>query len=180
VALGKAIERATSFGRAVVLVPAGKGLGGSFVELELDVGQQLGAMGVHPLFERAIDALGLADEVPAERFAPRDVPLVVDTRSSKLIYDGVWLSRAPESAYRLVKALAARGGPMPTLETDLAISGARRTDGTTMGVAHRLRGWIAESYAELGLRPPPELERDGLVRSVGKRGWELTQRALVR
>ena len=45
---------------------------------------------------------------------------------------------------------------------------------------HRLRGWIAECYAELGLPPPPELEREGLVRSVGKRGWELTPRAFVR
>jgi hypothetical protein len=79
-----------------------------------------------------------------------------------------------------VKALADAGGSLPTKETDAAISGARQTDGATRGTVHRMKAWLQESYADAGKPLPRALARDGLVRAVGHRGWQLTAPAFVR
>jgi hypothetical protein len=180
VALGKAITRAAGFARPVVFVPEGKKLDRDFVEIELSVRQQLGAASWRPKLEEAANALGVLDEVPLELLAPEGAPIAVDTRLERILYRGTWLSRVAESGYRLVKFLAVHGEPRPTKECDAAISGARLTDGTTRATVHRLKAWVIESYADAGAPVPESLAKDGLVRAVGHRGWELTAPAFVR
>jgi hypothetical protein len=179
-ALGRAITRAAGFGRAVAMVPAGRKLGRDFVEVELSVRQQLGAESWRPKLEEAARALGVLDEIPVERLAPEGVDIVVDTKQERVIYRGTWLSRLADSGYRLVKALAQRGEPVPTSVTDAAISGARQTEGATRMTVHRMKAWIEESYADARKPLPPELAANGLVRAVGRKGWELVGRAYVR
>jgi len=181
-ALGKAIARATGFGRAVVLVPEGRRLGRDFVEVELGVREQLGAASWRGKMAEAVAELGIEEEVPPERLVGDGVRVVVDTKRERVVLDGVPLLKMGESGYRLVKALAAKGpgAVVSRRETDAAISGARMTEGATRNTVWKMKGWIRESFELAGRRVPEDVEREGLVRAVGKRGWTLEARAVVR
>jgi hypothetical protein len=182
IALGKAIARATGFGRAVALVPRGRKLGRDFVEVELDVAEQLGAASWRPKLAEAVAALGIEDEVPVELLVPDGVRLVVDTRRERVILDGVPLLNIGESAYRLLRTLAARGEGsdiVTTREIDRAISAARGTDGATRTAVWKLKAWIEESFVEVGRAVPADVKDHGLVAAVGKKGWKLSVRGVV-
>lgn len=180
-AIGRAVAKATGFGRAVVLVPAGRRLGRDFLELELTVPEQLGAASWRSKMRQAVKALGIEDQVAATLLAPEDARLVVDPRRERAFLDGVTLEAMGESGYRLLLALAQRGGgaaePVPTRVTDRAISGARESDGATRNAAWRMSGWLEKSFAAAGRPLPEDVKRDGLVRAVGRRGWTLTVKA---
>ncbi|HEX8790986.1 MAG TPA: hypothetical protein VF765_08530 [Polyangiaceae bacterium] len=183
-AIGRAVAKATGFGRAVVLVPGGRRLGRDFLELELSVPEQLGAASWRSKMREAAKALGIEDQVPAVLLAPEDARLVVDPRRERAVLDGVTLEAMGESGYRLLLALAQRGGgagaePVPTRVTDRAISGARESDGATRNAAWRMSGWLEKSFAAAGRPLPEDVKRDGLVRAVGRRGWTLTVKAHV-
>jgi len=181
--LGRAITKATGFGRAVALVPAGRKLGGGFVELELTVAEQLGAASWRSKMREAVMALGLEDQVPAPLLAPQDARLVLDPRCERAVLDGVTLEAMGESGYRLLLALAQRGPgaePAPTRVTDRAISGARLTEGATRNAVWRMPRWIEKSFEAVGKPVPDDVKRDGLVRATGRKGgWTLTVKAHV-
>jgi hypothetical protein len=180
--LGKAITRATGFGRAVVLVPRGRKLGRDFVEVELDVAEQLGAASWRPKLAEAVAALGIEDEVPVELLVPEGVRLVVDTRRERVILDGVPLVKLGDSAYRMLLTLAVRGKGgevVPGRELDRAISGARGTDGAARMASFHLRRWVDESFASAGRAVPADVMETGLVVAVGRKGWKLTVPAAV-
>jgi len=180
---GKAIARATGFGRAVVLVPRGRRLDRDFVEIELDVAEQLGAASWRARLAEAVAALGIEDEVPVELLVPEGVRLVVDTRRERVVLDGVVLVKIGESAYKLLRALAARGEGsevVPGRELDRIVSGARGSDGAARTAAWKLKAWIEESFAEAGRDVPADVSEEGLVVAVGKTGWRLSVRGAVR
>jgi hypothetical protein len=181
-AIGRAITKATGFGRAAALVPAGRKLGRDFVELELTVAEQLGAASWRSKMRDAAKALGIEDQVPAQLLAPEDARLVVDPRRERAVLDGVTLEAMGESGYRLLLALAQRGDsaePVPTGVTDRAISGARESDGAPRNAVWRMPGWLERSFAAVGKAVPDDVKREGLVRATGRKGWTLTVKAHV-
>jgi hypothetical protein len=179
-ALGRGILRATGFGRAVALVPKGRKLGRDFVEIELDVREQLGAAGWRDKLAEAVAALGIAGEIEAWRLAGEGVRVVVDARRERVALDGVPLVKMAESGVRLLRALAGRKAAVPTKETDRVISGARQTDGTTRDTVYKMRRWIAESFEAAGKAVPADVEENGLVTFVKGEGWRLTWKGEVR
>jgi hypothetical protein len=181
-AVGKAIARATGFGRAVALVPRGRRLGRDFVEIELDVLEQLGAASWRTKLAEAVAELGIEEEVPVELLVPEGVRLVVDRRRERAVLDGVPLGKLADSAHRLLLTLAARGDGseiVPTRELDRILSGARGTEGATRTTAWKLKTWIEESHAEAGRDVPSDVRETGLVVAVGKKGWRLAVRGMV-
>jgi hypothetical protein len=181
-ALGRAIVRATGFGRAVALVPRGRKLDRDFVELELGVREQLGAAGWRGKLAEAVRALAIEGEVEAWRLAGEDVRVVVDRKRDRVALDGVPLVKMGESGVRLVRVLAAKGdgAAVPTKETDRAIAGARQTEGATRNAVYRMRRWIAESFEAAGRAVPADVDASGLVTFVKGEGWRLTAKAEVR
>ncbi len=181
-AVGRAIARATGFGRAVVFVPRGRRLGRDCVELELDVREQLGAASWRGRLAEGVAALGLEEEVPAHQLVPEGVRLVIETRRERAVLDGVPLTALAESGYRLLRALAGRGEGelVPVRELDRAISGARGSDGTTRKAAWKLKAWIEQSFAEANVPVPADVAQHGLVVASPKKGWKLTVRGAVR
>jgi hypothetical protein len=180
--IGRAIAKATAFGRAVVFVPRGRRLARDFVEIELDVREQLGAASWRGRFREAASALSLEEHVPAGLLVAEQVRLVVDAKQPRVALDGVLLTRMGESGYRLVRMLAERRGDaeaVPTRITDKAISGARTSDGATRNVVWKMRAWIAKSFAEAGRTVPDDVRKAGLVRAVGHQGWVLTVSAAI-
>jgi hypothetical protein len=180
--IGRAITRAAGFARAVVLVPKGRKLGRDFVELELTVREQLGAESWRGKVGEAVRALGIEERVAPELLAPEDVRLVVDTRRERVLLDGVPITRLGESGYRLLRALAQRGGGaevVPTKVTDKALSGARASEGATRNVVWRMSAWVEKSFADAGRELPDDVRESGLVRAVGRKGWTLTVKAAV-
>jgi hypothetical protein len=105
----------------------------------------------------------------------------VDTRNERVLLDGVHLARLSDSAYRLILALAQRGGgePVPSKVTDKAISGARQTEGATRHVVWRIREWVESSFKDAGRRLPEDVKESGLVRAVRRKGRVLTVTAAV-
>ncbi|HEX3344830.1 MAG TPA: hypothetical protein VHS09_09675, partial [Polyangiaceae bacterium] len=181
-ALGRAITRAAGFGRAVVLVPKGRKLGRDFVELELTVGEQLGAVSWRPKVADAVRALGIEDRVAPERLAPGDARLVVNVRRERVLLDGVPLVRLGENGYKLLRVLAEKSGVgevVPTRETDRALSGARQTPGATRYAAWKMGGWIEQSFAAAGKEVPADVREAGLVQAVGRKGWRLTVKGVA-
>jgi hypothetical protein len=181
-ALGRAITRAAGFGRAVVLVPRGRKLGRDFVELELTVGEQLGAESWRGKVAEAVRALGIEDRVAPERLAPEDARLVVDTKGERVLLDGVPLVRLGENGYKLLRVLAEKSGVsevVPTRETDKALSGARQTPGATRYAVWKLRGWVEQSFAKAGKEVPEDVLKMGLVQAVGRKGWKLTVKGVA-
>jgi hypothetical protein len=180
--IGRAVARAAGFGRPVVLVPRGRKLERDFVEIELTVAEQLGAASWRDRVAEAVRALGFEDRVAPERLAPGDARLVVDRGSGRAVLDGVPLVKLSESGYRLLLALAERGGGteiVPTRVTDKAISGARESDGATRHAVWRMREWVEGSFAEAGKELAEDVKEAGLVRAVGRKGWMLTVRGAV-
>jgi hypothetical protein len=181
VAVGKAIARATGFGRAVALVPRGRRLGRDFVEIELDVREQLGVASWRAKLAEAVAELRLEEEVPVDRLVPDGVRLVLDSRRERAVLDGVPLVLG-ESGYRMLRALAARGEGseiVPSRELDRVLSGARGSDGATRTAAWKLKSWTEESFEQAGREVPADVRQTGLVVAVGKKGWRLAVRGVV-
>jgi hypothetical protein len=180
--LGRAISKAAGFGRPIVLVPRGRKLGRDFVELELNVAEQLGAASWRSKVAQGVRALGIEERVAPELTVPGDVRIVVDRVRERVVLDGVPLVKLGDSGYRLLRLLAERGTRdevVPTRETDKAISGARASDGATRNTVWKMRGWIERSFAEARRELAADVKEAGLVRTVKGKGWTLTVKGVV-
>jgi hypothetical protein len=104
----------------VVLVPAGRTLGGAAAEVALGVHQQLGAGDYEGVLLAAAQSLGLEDAMPTWCFATRERPLVIDAANDRITLGPVVLALTPNQ--RAMIATLAKGRPMGPKDLGLAMS----------------------------------------------------------
>jgi hypothetical protein len=151
----EAVRRACGVGvTPVVLVPKGhEGGAPGMLEIELDVGEQLGAQRVARVLGRIAQALGIPDEVPAPLVCEEDV--LFDAASER-----VWVTGVPiafnEQRRKFVELLARQGGAVAaTKDIGAAISKSGYPD----VVARRMKSQVDRQVRR-------ELEAAGVDASI--------------
>ncbi len=147
-AAGRAYRSASGFARPVALVPEGRRMGRDVVELELAIGEQLGAMSVGPRLAEIARELGVEDEIEPWRLVDPDVRLVFHAKSER-----VWLDGAPNAHGTERLRDAARAGASVRRERP-----GRKTSSARCRQRPRRRGqscgdedvrWVEASFAAM-------------------------------